>query len=149
MPITVSGTQITFNDLTVQTTAAFSVPSSITAVGSVIFAAVNTTSNLLPGATVAGSNVYIPAAIASWPAVGTPVDSGSSSFWSISSTATINVLVNRVTSGNTGFTLPTGVTIGSGTWRILWYVRARFSSWDACVNQTGSLMYGTLLQRIS
>lgn len=80
MPITVSGTQITFNDATVQTTA-FTGGGGVTslngqtgaitnttfgAIGSYLMLVNNTTSNFGINATTAGSNLRYPSQISQW-----------------------------------------------------------------------------------
>lgn len=144
-----SGNVLTSNGTTWTSAAAPSIaPSSITAVGSVVLAAVNTTSNLVPGSTVSGSNVYIPNAISSWASFNAIVYSASDTFWAMVVAGSIAYSLRTVT-GNTGYLTPAGTTVGSGTWRTLWYVHARSSLYDGCANATESTTPVTLLVRIS
>ena len=150
MPTYLTNTSIVFNDGTVQSTAVTSiVPSSITAVGSVILAAVNTTSNIAPGSTVFGSNVYIPNAVYSWAGFNTTVYSSADTSWSIIANTGNIARALRTVTGNTGYLTPTGATVGSGTWRTLWFTSARTSNYDSCSDATFSYTAVTLLVRIS
>lgn len=60
MPITVAGTQITFNDSTTQSTAFTGAPTTYGAVGTYVMAfySVGANASLAPGATVAGSTLF-------------------------------------------------------------------------------------------
>lgn len=57
MPVTVGGTGITFNNGTVQTTAASSPSTDFGAVGTYVVAVSTQSSNLATGGTIAGSNL--------------------------------------------------------------------------------------------
>jgi len=61
MAVTVSGTSITFNDATVQTTAAVAPPTTFGAVGTYFigfsYPGANSSTRYIPGDTVAGSNL--------------------------------------------------------------------------------------------
>ena len=118
------------------------VPASIDAVGTVVMAANTTTSNYVPGSTIAGSSLYYPTTIAL-------IASGL--IWTEYTGALPSTLlaasygskypygaVNKYTSGNTGYVVPGGHTALSGTWRILTLVVARDSTYDGGKNTTES-----------
>lgn len=162
MPVTVRGTDILFNDGTTQSTAASVVPSDVTVVGAIIMGAINTTTGVKPGDTIAGSNVWTPNAY-----VGTidglyfsngtvTLGLGSpNTCWG--ATPSHNaflynlaaIRVRRMASGNTGFLTPLGSTSYSGTWRILGFAAPRASTFDGYYGYTGSGMSVCLVQRIS
>ena len=150
MAITVSGTTITFNDATTQTTSA--IPSSISAVGAVVSAANTTTSNLLPGNTIAGSSLYYPSTITG--IINSRIYTEGSS--SLPTTFTVGLSnkyliggVTKNTNGNTGYTVPGGHTALSGTWRVLSVVAARLAAYDDIYNFTASDSGYVIAQRIS
>jgi hypothetical protein len=153
MAITVSGTTITFNDATTQSTTAL--PPSLDAIGSVLVAVINTTSLVLPGNTIAGSNAYYPNAAVynvTTSGFGTVTPSGDNSSSWRGPEGGFSMDLGRSTkgnSGNTGFVLPQGYTALSGTWRVLWPSRPRLSLYDSGYNITTSYMYATLIQRIA
>jgi len=164
MAITTSGTSITFNDATVQTTAFTGgggvtslngqtgaiTNTSVDAIGSVIFAAVNTTTGLKPGDTIAGSSLYYP---------NTVINSGAgNAFYNSQSGSSPNTVwftggsgfyVRRQNSGNTGWQVPTGSSTLSGTWRIMGQAILRFSTFDSCSSVTSSVLFQTLVVRVS
>lgn len=150
---TIGGTKtftngITFNDATVQTTAASLVPSSISAIGSVLAVANYSTSNLLPGDTVAGSSLlYV---------------TGASSYNSSNGTVKLEFGVDTTNGfqggvgglrgtrvGNVGAFQPSNTATLSGTWRVLLPVTARYSLYDVTYNYTSIQYTGVLVQRIS
>jgi hypothetical protein len=127
------------------------VPSSISAIGTVLIAANTSTSNLLPGNTIAGSSLYYPSTIT---LVGTNIyteGTGAAPNTYLSAGAGKNIIgaSERVTSGNTGYTVPGGHTALSGTWRVLSTVAARSSVYDSETNATFSYSPSVLVQRIS
>lgn len=127
-------------------------PSAIDAIGTVMTAAMNTTSVLKPNDTVSGSNCYWPSSYQSWPnAVITEGTASSkprtfvtfpSGNWGDS---------ERITSGNTGYNTPGGHTALSGTWRVLTFCKARSSSYSNTYgeNETSSHSYHALIVRIA
>jgi hypothetical protein len=129
------------------------VPTSVTAIGSIVVAAINTTSYAKPGDTVAGSNCYY--------VTTTPYFSSSNDY--ISGTAGANgsayiytsfpqaaiAAIFSLAGGNTGWVAPNGTTALTGTWRHLFVARPRDSSYDGCSNQTSNYTYMTLIQRVS
>jgi hypothetical protein len=130
------------------TWAAVSSVPSFGAIGSIVTAAINTTSSLAPNNTVAGSNCYYVTSITS--------TSGSNTF--TESTAASrphsyfdNPMVDhrRATNGNTGYTTPGGTTTLSGTWRLLSPAGFRVSEYDSCATVTTSRTRISLIQRIS
>lgn len=152
MPTTLRNTDILFNDGTTQSTAATGVPSSITAVGSIVVAANGTTSRILPGGTVAGSSLFYPTTVTSWQTFGSQdqqpnVFAGSTTFTAAGSAVFGGA--NRSSSGNTGWLAPEGHTALSGTWRSLSWATARGSQYDGCFNVTGSSTPYSIFQRIA
>jgi hypothetical protein len=83
MAVTVSGTSITFNDATVQTTAASPAPASTFGVGAVIIATKTSggTATTSAGETIAGSSLRIPSGPSGSTSNGQPVTTGSTSFY--------------------------------------------------------------------
>jgi hypothetical protein len=156
MAITTSGTSITFNDATVQTTA-FTGGGGVTSlngqtgaitnttldsIGSVVIAAYGGTSNITNGTTVAGSSLYYPNTVTRAAESGTLYSNGTSSTgprfdnttqWTNSNGLNDNRgyaslgLVARTTSGNTGWSAPLGASTLSGTWRCMGFVTTRTS----------------------
>lgn len=153
MPITVAGTTITFNDSTTQSTSA--IPSSISAIGSVVCAACASASNLLPGNTVAGTDLYYASTITSVTSNGilfngTVFTIGSTYFTQpAAASGYLAGYIQREVSGNTGYLPPQGHTQLSGTWRVLWFVRSRTSVYDSGYNYTTIRSPLILAQRIS
>jgi len=128
------------------------VPAAITDVGSVLMVANTTTSNYVPGDTVAGSSLYY----------GTQITSTTTFIHTESTGTTVPYTVIhpgagfmylgaavKVTNGNTGYTLPSGHSALSGTWRVLSLVAARSSGYDAKLNRTSSESNCLMAQRIS
>jgi hypothetical protein len=124
------------------------VPSSISAIGSVLAIANYSTSNLLPGDTVAGSSLlYV---------------TGASSYNSSNGTVKLEFGVDTTNgfqggvggirgsrSGNVGAFQPSNTATLSGTWRVLLPVPARYSVYDGTYNVTSIQYTGVLVQRIS
>jgi hypothetical protein len=123
------------------------VPSSFSAIGSVLAVANYSTSNLLPGDTVAGSSLLYA--------------SGASSFISSNGVVKLEANVDCTNgfqggfggirgsrTGNIGAFQPSNTTALSGTWRVLTPVPARYSVYDE-YNATGIQYTGVLVQRIS
>lgn len=106
-------------------------------IGSVIMAAANTTTALVPGATISGSNLYYPTSYTSAVAGQLMFTSGSGQTESGATYWTFNVkdaysygLLAAVRVGNSGtsYAVPSGnVATLSGTWRALSPVNARFA----------------------
>lgn len=137
------------------------VPASLGDIGTVLVAAVSATSNLLPGDTIAGTNIYWPNTItaASQPiflteGAGTAaathtavypfqLSSPSSQAYSLFGTTI------RQNPGNTGYIAPQGHTQGSGTWRVLTAVAARQSQYSGGYNLHYSYTYMALAVRVS
>jgi hypothetical protein len=127
-----------------------SIETTLGAVGSVLFAAVNTTTGLKPGDTIAGSSLYYP---------NTVNDSaeGNAFYYSQSPgttytawfTAGSGYYARRINPGNTGFQVPTNSSTLSGTWRIMGQVIRRSSTYDSCNNTTRSELNQNLVVRIS
>ena len=128
-------------------------PSSISAIGSVVMAANTSTSNLVPGDTIAGSSLYYPSTIST---VATFVQTeGTGSLPAtvirppgLSNIALMQVAQRNVT-GNGGYSAPGGHTALSGTWRVLSIGLARSSAYDSEANVTTSTSYYLFAQRIS
>lgn len=128
------------------------VTTSIDAIGSIIIAAYNGTSNLVTGDTVSGSSLYYPSTITGWATLGKLFTQGTSTSgppstrWEYGQSTT---QATSLTNGNTGYTAPSGTTTLSGTWRVLFPVRARESSYDSEGNYTVSYTYVTFFVRVS
>jgi hypothetical protein len=127
------------------------VPTAITAVGSVLIAANTSTSNLVPGDTIAGSSLYYPNAITA--ASNGIYTSGTgtvpSTYVQGSGGKYVNGLVTITTTGNTGFSTPLGHTALSGTWRVLTVALAREAIYDSGYNYTTSISPCIMAVRIS
>lgn len=170
MPITVSGTSITFNDSTSQTTAFTGgggvtslngqtgavTTTNINSVGSFMIAAVNTTNNIIPNNTYSGGDLYYANNITQ------PFDNrvlfiegtaNSTPRTTVGIGAYIGYPslygMGKTTSGNTGFQTPGGASSLSGTWRVLTPGVARTTSYDGENNLTGSGITGCLFVRVS
>lgn len=149
---TIGGTKtftngITFNDATVQTTAASLVPSSFSAIGSVLAVANYSTSNLLPGNTVAGSSLLYVTGIYSATASNGVINLE----FGVSTTNGFQGGFGGIRgsrAGNIGAFQPSNTTALSGTWRVLTPVTARYSFYDV-YNATNIQYTGVLVQRIS
>lgn len=144
MPTTLRNTDILFNDGTTQSTAATGVPSSFSAVGSIMWLVNWSTSNLFPGNTVAGSALlYVTGGTKSstqFILEGSPPGGTS---WSPTNT------MNGVRTGNVGAYQPSNTSTLSGTWRVLSATVSRSSSYDGSYNMTGITYANFLVQRIS
>jgi hypothetical protein len=127
------------------------------AVGSILTAVINTTTNILPNNTVAGSDCYYPNTITAWstdlytqgsnPVVAPNtyyVNAGANNYGALNAACIIVLSV-----GNTGITPPAGHASFSGTWRILSPVRARYTQYDSEANTTFSYFGQALIQRVS
>jgi hypothetical protein len=157
MAITVSGTTITFNDATTQTTAAVAGVTSLNGqtgaitnttlgnIGNVVFGAYLGTTSLTAGSTCAGSLLYYVSTIVSISTtygIFTNGSVGNGTFWN-----TYNG--QRQSSGNNGFQLPLGMTALSGTWRAMQGIQLASSSWNSCCNQTNTGFVGQVFMRVS
>jgi hypothetical protein len=160
MAISVSGTTLTFNDGTTQTTAAG--VASFGGIGSTTLAVIATTTNLLPGSTIAGSSCYYVSTVNVW---------NSSNIFTENTTANTKPYttyfytsvgpiqysplntgyVIREVTGNVGFQAPGGHTALTGTWRILSLVKSRFVGYYNCcgANTTQIVMGQAFIERIS
>jgi hypothetical protein len=120
-------------------------------IGSIIIAAANITSTMLPGDTISGSNLYYPTTISE--------SFGSSGFWSQGSSTSGNPRtfvsptnfgrIDKNTDGNTGFTAPGGCTSLSGTWRAMHWVPSRAINYDSENNLTSYSIYMSIFVRVS
>ena len=108
------------------------VPTAITAVGSVLIAANTSTSNLLPGDSIAGSSLYYATAITSVSTAIYTEGSGAAPSTALAPAAGQFIFgsAQKVVAGNSGYSLPGGHTALSGTWRVLTTAAARSSAWD-------------------
>lgn len=116
-------------------------------IGSVIMAAVNTTTSLLPGATVAGSSVYYPTSATTnttqFISQGTASSGPPKTTWSFDG-------ASRTSDGNTGFQTPANSTTLSGTWRVVSFCGMRTFTYNpSCCGNSYSSTPVTLLVRIS
>lgn len=138
MPVTLNNTQVVFNDGTTQSTAA-GVPSSITAIGSIIAAGNWSTSTLVAGNTIAGSSLLY--------ATGGPP--GGLVYGSFGVDVSGGMQGSR-TGGNFGAYQPSNTTTLPGTWRVLSFSYARSVGFDPDYVGTTTIAYrGVLVQRIS
>jgi len=158
MPITVGGTSITFNDSTTQTTAFTGgggvtslngqtgavTTTSINNIGSIIRAGANTTSNMLPGATIGGGDLYYANTISSvYDGVSVFTEGNNSSYprsqeW------------YRRNNGNSGFVVPQGMSTLSGTWRLTSNcIVARTYQYQSCDNIATSQIFNGWFVRVS
>ena len=122
---------------------------SIDAIGSVIWAANTTTSNIAGGSTIAGSSIRYASTISS---AGNPLtiagyDSEGSG--SNPNTQWSGIAASRFNAGNTGYVNPQGTTALSGTWRAMGGCSARSTFYSPCDNQTQSLSGVALFVRVS
>jgi hypothetical protein len=121
------------------------VPSAFDAVGSVLRVVNYSTSNLLPGNTIAGSSLlYVTG--------GTFSTVGSQDI----SLGGIDIVYNTDRqgisgsySGNSGAIQPSNTSTLSGTWRVLSPANARYSYYDVGLGETIIVYIGLLVQRIS
>jgi hypothetical protein len=128
------------------------VPASIDAVGTVVMAANTTTSNLVPGGTIAGSSLYYPTTFALLSTNIYTEYNASLPITYIAPFARVKYPYGagvKNTAGNTGYTVPGGHTALSGTWRILTIVAARDSAYDSGKNYTESLSGYIMALRIA
>lgn len=168
MPITVSGTSITFNDSTTQTTAFTGgggvtslngqtgavVTTDLNGIGSIMAAALNTTSNVLPNSTHSGGNLYYANAVSQIYDNRTWYTQGSFNNPPNTSVGISNQLpsfygMGNLVNGNTGWVAPGGSATLSGTWRLLTPLPARVTSYNSCDNRTSTATYGGLFVRVS
>ena len=121
-------------------------------IGSVIRTAANTSTVLKPGDTISGSNLYYPTSLTT---VGISYLSEGASLTAVPRTgwgsSGIGVLyANKISSGNTGYTVPGGnVSTLSGTWRAMEVVPARYSEYEPEDGFTNSLSWTGLFVRVS
>lgn len=151
MPTTVRNTDILFNDGTTQSTAASPAPSSYLAVGTVMYVINNTTSNYVAGSTIAGSSLLYQSSVSGYGGAASPAGYfGENTTQSQPYTfyAYANGTAFRRATGNPGFVL-VGSSALSGTWRIVWPVRARAYYYDFAYNQNASDATFTLAVRIA
>lgn len=136
MAITVSGTTITFNDGSTQSTAASGtgVPSTLLGVGATNILASSYSSALSVGSTLSGSYLF---------------------YYSININNPGNIIQpsgNRV-NATSGFSTTfngapgTATVVGTGTWMLVGYAGLSACFYDSCNNQTN--MNTTLWRRIS
>jgi hypothetical protein len=153
MPVTINGTAgITFNDATTQGTAA-GAPSSISAIGSVVIVANASTSNLIPGNTIAGSSLLYQSTITEFPGSSGVSNSQYFSEGSSSSSTATRFWYEmwsayRNNPGNSGFVLG-GTTAMSGTWRLLTPASARYYIYEGDYNSAFSAAKLALAIRIA
>ena len=131
MAITVSGTSITFNDATVQTTAATGLPSTYSGVGSTIHAVYFATAVTAPGGTVSGSYLFYLNQNVGNPFSGGPSVAGNR----------LNATSNFSAGGYTY------ITIGAGTWMNVGTSSFAPATYDSCANVTYPLV--VVVRRIS
>lgn len=129
-------------------------PTVFGAIGSVVFALVNTTSFLVPNSTIAGSSVlYAPTVNSSNYTEGAGTTQPFTRFSNYSQPVSSIFLqgASRWNQGNTGFITPVNFTALSGTWRLLTSVGARKSNYlNGCgCNTTISDVGQALLVRIA
>jgi hypothetical protein len=127
-------------------------PASLTDIGAILAVAVNSTSNETLGTSISGSSLYYQTSFTNWTinqSEGSATNSVPRSRFSYSGSAGFAGSATRVTNGNTGFSLPQGITSLPGTWRLLQPARARSSSYDSCAVITESSMGVSLAQRIA
>lgn len=147
MPTTLRNTDILFNDGTTQSTAATGVPSSFSAIGSLVYAMNYSTSQITPGSTIAGSSIlYVTG--------GTAIGTGAIRLESTSGGYTVNFSTSNQQisgdrTGNLGAFQPSNTAVLSGTWRVLSTCVARTSSYNSSYVFTTIYYYGALFQRIS
>lgn len=160
MPITVSGTSITFNDSTTQTTAFTGggvtslngqtgaiTNTGFDNIGSYAFLANCTTTRCSPGTTIAGSNLRYQTTITQFG--GTTLVSEGSFTSSPRTRWYVQQLANRENSGNTGYVAPQGSATVSGTWRAMTFIPERTTSFCGESNTHNSDSYIGLWVRIS
>jgi hypothetical protein len=132
------------------------VPSSISSIGSVLIAANTSTSNLLPGNTIAGSSLYYPSTITTvssqiyteGPTTANPFDVPLTYLATAAAKYPLGT-ATKIATGNNGFSVPGGHTALSGTWRVLSAAVARRSVYESNYNYTTSDSAYVMVQRIS
>jgi len=129
------------------------VTTTLNNIGSMAIAAVFSSSNFLPGATIAGSSLYYPNTIASIDSF-TGIVSSDGTYPGLGSTAWMNSngLVGRyrkVNTGNTGAATPDGASALSGTYRIMSVVAGYYTTYDGGSNETTTHGYCALVVRVS
>lgn len=144
MPTTLRNTDILFNDGTTQSTAATGVPSSFSAVGSVLWLVNWSTSNLFPGNTVAGSSLlYVTGGTKSSTSF---ILEGSLPGGTIYSPTNV---IQGERNGNVGAYQPSNTSTLSGTWRVLSACTSRSSTYESSYNRTSITYSNMLVQRVS
>ena len=165
MPITVSGTNIVFNDATTQTTAFTSAVTSLNGqTGAVVtttnnnigasqvVAHVSTSVGYITGTTLAGSSLYSPTSLVGyWTGNPTyPILDGN-----VSGNKPSTILfrsdnrINQNTNGNVGIQTPRGCTTLSGTWRCMDSMDRASSSYDSKNNNTSQAYPLAMWVRVS
>lgn len=137
MAITVSGTTITFNDGSTQSTAATGtgVPSTLTGVGATNLFAMTYGTTVTVGSTLSGSYLFYLSF--------TNTAQGSASVGDVPSPSG-----NRVNATATfTFTGGTATSVGTGTWMCVGYTPVRYAQYDNCNAYT--VMSVSLWRRIS
>jgi hypothetical protein len=148
MPVTVRGTDILFNDSTTQSTAATGVPSSFSAVGSIMLVANFSTSSLLVGGTIAGSSLlYTPIGATAGASLVVLEGGVPGVRWA----ALVDGRIYGSRTGNIGAFQPSNTATLSGTWRVLSPMAARSSIYvnDYSENRTDISYVCGFVQRIS
>lgn len=120
-------------------------------IGSMTLAAVYSSSNYLPGATIAGSSLYYANTISSVEDTGVVTSNGTypgiGTYWKDASSL-LGCCIKK-NSGNTGATAPSGASTLTGTYRIMSVVRGYFVYYDSGENQTSTTIYCALVVRVS
>lgn len=148
-----SGNVLTSNGST-WTSAALpvAVPSSVSAIGSILMVLNGTTSIYVPGNTIAGSSLYYPTnAYISGNLIYTEQNATGSSYIRVPGvgfTALLGIGV-RSGQGNPGWVPPLNFATLSGTWRTLHVVTGRTYVYDGNYNEYGATANFTLAQRIA
>jgi hypothetical protein len=131
-------------------------PAALGDIGTVMWATINTTSNLFPGNTVAGSSCYYPTAFSAVVNSNTTFTEGTNNSnprteYRVNQNVGTGVATTvRTQSGNTGYQFSTtNLAALSGTWRVLLPMVARSSAYNGEDVSTESVTRGTLIQRIS
>lgn len=146
MPVTVRGTDILFNDGSTQVTSAL--PSSFSAIGSVLAAVNYSASSFFPGNTIAGSSLLYVTGFTQTPARSAPYIEGTNVAVNQTQYANIGEIYGRRT-GNVGTYQPSNTTSLPGTYRVLSAVAARSSVFDSYTGWTEITYQAALVQRIS